>query len=170
MWFSCILGTYKCLQRHAKTIWLVPMIMLSWITKIKLELMAYEAMFATIFPFLVIYDNTTKASIILLKLTELELLTLAWMLTIIQTPPRWNFPLFDLLFLCSHSPPLVLYPWNLACFGLTFSPFGIKSPKSPKQIGSKKTSKHSSRRNVKYKGESRINHDPYVWYQWRYHM
>jgi hypothetical protein len=29
MWFSCILGTYKCLQRHAKTIWLVPMIMLS---------------------------------------------------------------------------------------------------------------------------------------------
>jgi hypothetical protein len=27
------------------------------------ELMAYEAMFATISPFLVIYDNTTKASI-----------------------------------------------------------------------------------------------------------
>jgi hypothetical protein len=37
----------KCLQRHAQTIWLVSMIMLSWITKIKLELMAYEAMFAT---------------------------------------------------------------------------------------------------------------------------
>jgi hypothetical protein len=40
--------------------------------------MAYEAMFSTISPFLVIYDNTTKASIILQKLTELEpLLTLA---------------------------------------------------------------------------------------------
>jgi hypothetical protein len=74
--------------------------------------MAYEAMFATISPFLVIYDNTTKASINLQKLTELEPLTLAWMLTIIQTPPKLNFPLFDLLFLCSHialvphSPPL----------------------------------------------------------------
>jgi hypothetical protein len=61
-------------------------------------------MFATISPFLVIYDNTTKASIILQKLTELEPLTLAWMLTTIQTPPRSNFPLFDLLFLCSHFP------------------------------------------------------------------
>jgi hypothetical protein len=58
--------------------------------------MAYEAMFATISPFLVVYDNTTKASIILQKLTKLEPLTLAWMLTIIQTPPRSNFPLFDL--------------------------------------------------------------------------
>jgi hypothetical protein len=47
MWFSCILETYKCLQRHVKTIWLFPMIMLSWITKIKLELMAYGVMFAT---------------------------------------------------------------------------------------------------------------------------
>jgi hypothetical protein len=141
MWFSCVLRTWKCLQRHAKTIWLVPMIMFSWITKIKLELMAYEAMFATISPFLVIYDNTTKASINLQKLTELEPLTLAWMLTIIQTPPRSNFPLVDLLFLCSHSTLLVSYPWNLACFGLTFSPFGIKSPKSPKQNDSKKTSK-----------------------------
>jgi hypothetical protein len=27
----------------------------------------------------------------------------------------------------------------LACFGPTFSPFGIKSPKSPKQKGSKET-------------------------------
>jgi hypothetical protein len=44
-------------------------------------------------PFLVIYDNTTKASIILQKLTELEPLTLAWMFTIIQTPPRSTFPL-----------------------------------------------------------------------------
>jgi hypothetical protein len=74
------------------------MIMLSWITKIKLELMAYEAMFATISSFLVTYDNTTKASINLQKFTELEPLTLAWMLTIIQTPPRSNFPHFDLMF------------------------------------------------------------------------
>jgi hypothetical protein len=37
-------------------------------------------------PLLVIYDNTTKASINLQKLTKLEPLTLAWMLTIIQTP------------------------------------------------------------------------------------
>jgi hypothetical protein len=58
--------------------------------------MAYEAMFATISPFLVIYDNTTKASINLQELTELESHTLAWMLTIIQTPPRSNFPHFDL--------------------------------------------------------------------------
>jgi hypothetical protein len=50
--------------------------------------MAYEAMFATISPFLVIYDNTTKANINLQELTELESLTLAWMLTIILTPPR----------------------------------------------------------------------------------
>jgi hypothetical protein len=51
-------------------------------------------MFATISPFLVIYENTTKASINLQELTKLELLTLAWMLTIIQTPPRSNFPPF----------------------------------------------------------------------------
>jgi hypothetical protein len=69
--------------------------------------MAYEAMFATISPFLVIYDNTAKASINLQKMTELEPLTLAWMLTIIQTPPRSNFPLFDLMFTFS---PLVSYP------------------------------------------------------------
>jgi hypothetical protein len=68
------------------------MIILSRITKIKLELMAYEAMFGTISPFLVIYDNTTKASIILQKLTELEPPKLAWMLTIIQTSLRSNFP------------------------------------------------------------------------------
>jgi hypothetical protein len=59
-------------------------------------------MFATISPLLVIYDNTSKASINLQKLTKLEPLTLAWMLTIIETPPRSNSPLFDLLFLCSH--------------------------------------------------------------------
>jgi hypothetical protein len=47
------------------------------------EQMANGAMFATISPFLVIYDNTTKASINLQILTELEPLTLAWMLTII---------------------------------------------------------------------------------------
>jgi hypothetical protein len=58
--------------------------------------MAYEAMFATISPFLVIYDNITKASINLHELTKLEPLTLAWMLTIIQTHPRSNSPLFDL--------------------------------------------------------------------------
>jgi hypothetical protein len=46
------------------------------------------------FPLLVIYDNTTKASINLQKLIKLEPLTLTWMLTIIQTPPRSNFPLF----------------------------------------------------------------------------
>jgi hypothetical protein len=60
--------------------------------------MANGAMFATISPFLVIYDNTTKASINLQKLTKLEPLTLAWTYTIIQTPPRSNFLLFDLLF------------------------------------------------------------------------
>jgi hypothetical protein len=53
-------------------------------------------------PLLVIYDNTSKANIILQKLTKLVPLTLAWMLTVIQTPLRSNFPLFDLLFLCSH--------------------------------------------------------------------
>jgi hypothetical protein len=72
--------------------------------------MAYEAMFAAISPFLVIYDNTITTSINLQKLTKLEPLTLAWMLTTIQTPPRPTFPLFDLLFLCPHSPPLVSYP------------------------------------------------------------
>jgi hypothetical protein len=76
----------------------------------QLEQMAKGAMFTTISPFWVIYDNTSKASIIFQKLTKLEPLTLAWMLTIIQTPSRSTFPLFDLLFLCSHSPPLVSYP------------------------------------------------------------
>jgi hypothetical protein len=57
---------------------------------------------------LVIYDNTSKASINLHKLTKLELLTLAWMLTIIQTPSRSKFPLFDLL-LFTHSLPLPLW-------------------------------------------------------------
>jgi hypothetical protein len=70
----------------------------------QIEQMANGAMFATISPFLVIYDNTSKASISLQKLTKLYPLTLARMLTIIQTPPRSTFPLFDLLFLCSHSP------------------------------------------------------------------
>jgi hypothetical protein len=71
--------------------------------------MAYEAMFATISPFLVIYDNTTKASINLQELTELEPLTLAWMLTIIQTPPRQTSPFLIFMF--------------------TFSPFGLISLK-----------------------------------------
>jgi hypothetical protein len=62
-------------------------------------------------PFLVIYDNRSKASIYLRKLTKLVPLTLAWMLTIIQTPPRSTFPLFDHLFLCSHIA--CLFPlWN----------------------------------------------------------
>jgi hypothetical protein len=99
--------------------------------------MAYEAMFATISPFLVIYENTTKASINLQKLIELEPLTLAWMLTIIQTPPSSNFPLFDLMFTfspfgLSHILETTCKLKPQACFGLTFSPFGIKSPKSPK--------------------------------------
>jgi hypothetical protein len=114
--------------------------------------MAYEAMFATISSFLVIYDNTTKASINLQELTRLEPLTVAWMITMIQTPPRSNSRLFDLhvhiLPLLSHTlKPLVsiLEPTcklkPQACFGSTFSPFGIKSPKSPQAKGSKKTSK-----------------------------
>jgi hypothetical protein len=98
--------------------------------------MAYEAMFATISPLLVIYDNTTKASINLQKLIELEPLTLAWMPTIIQTPPRSNFPLFDLhvhiLSIWSHILETTCKLKPQASFGLTFSPFGIKSPKSPK--------------------------------------
>jgi hypothetical protein len=53
--------------------------------QIQLEQMENGAMFATISPFLVIYDNTSKASINLQKLTKLEPLTLALMLTIIQT-------------------------------------------------------------------------------------
>jgi hypothetical protein len=56
-----------------------------------------------ILPFLVIYDNTSKTNINLQIIDKLEPLTLAWMLTIIQTPPRSNFLLFDLLFLCSHK-------------------------------------------------------------------
>jgi hypothetical protein len=75
----------------------------------QLEQMANGAMFSTISPFLVIYDNTNKASINVQKLTKVETLTLAWMLTIIQTPPRSTFPLFDLTF--------------------TFSPFGLISLK-----------------------------------------
>jgi hypothetical protein len=79
--------------------------------KNQLEQMANEAMFATISPFLVIYDNTSKASINLKKLTKLEPLTLALMLTIIQTPLDETSPPFDLLFLCSHIACLFLL-WN----------------------------------------------------------
>jgi hypothetical protein len=42
--------------------------MLPLVTKIILELMTYEVMFATISPFLVIYDNKSKAIINLQKL------------------------------------------------------------------------------------------------------
>jgi hypothetical protein len=59
----------------------------------QLEQMANGAMFATIPLFLVIYDNTIKASINLEKLTRLEPLTLAWMLTIIQPPLDQTSPL-----------------------------------------------------------------------------
>jgi hypothetical protein len=48
--------------------------------------MAYEAMFTTISPFLVIYDSTSKASIKLQKLKKLEPLTLAWMLPSSKLP------------------------------------------------------------------------------------
>jgi hypothetical protein len=51
-------------------------------------------MFATISRFLVIYDNTTKASVNLQKFSDLEPLTLAWMLTIIQTPLDQTSPFF----------------------------------------------------------------------------
>jgi hypothetical protein len=101
----------------------------------QLEEMANGAMFATISLFLVICDNTSKESINLQELIKLEPLTLARMLTIIQTPPRSNFPLFgSSLPMFTHSLPLpTLEP--VAFFGLTFSPFGIKSPKHPKQKG-----------------------------------
>jgi hypothetical protein len=87
--------------------------------------MANGAMFATISPFLVIYDNTSKASINLQKLTKLDSLTLAWMLTIIQLPldqgspflifssyvhilPLWSHILETTSLLWSHILPL----WN----------------------------------------------------------
>jgi hypothetical protein len=54
--------------------------------------MSYGVMFATMSPFLVIYDNTCKAGIILQKFTKLEPLTLAWMLSIIQTPLNQTSP------------------------------------------------------------------------------
>jgi hypothetical protein len=56
-------------------------------------------------------------------LTKLEPLTLAWMLTIIQTPLRSIFPLFwSSLPMFTHSLPLpTLEP--LACFGLTAVPW-----------------------------------------------
>jgi hypothetical protein len=80
--------------------------------------------------------TTQPKQLNLQELTELEPFTLAWMLTIIQTPPRSNFPLFDLhvriLPLWSHTLETTCKLKPQACFGLTFSPFGIKSSKSPK--------------------------------------
>jgi hypothetical protein len=77
----------------------------------QLEQMANGAMFATISPFLVIYDNTSKASINLQKLTKLEPLTLAWMLPSSKLPLDQTSPFFDLLFLCSHIACLFTL-WN----------------------------------------------------------
>jgi hypothetical protein len=59
--------------------------------------MAKDAMIATISPFLVIYDNTSKASINLQKLTKLEPLTVAWMLTKSKLPldPTSPFLIFS---------------------------------------------------------------------------
>jgi hypothetical protein len=81
------------------------------------------------------------------------------------TSPRSYFPVFYLLFLCSH----------IACFGSNFSPFGIKSLKNVKlKRGSKKKlaspSKHSSREMLNTREKIHMKHDPYVWYQWRYHI
>jgi hypothetical protein len=132
----------------------------------QLEQMANEAMFATISPFLVIYDNTSKASINLQKLAKLEPLTLAWMLTpssklpLDQTSPR-----FDLLFLCSHISCLFHFG-NTSLLWFHILPLWNKiSKRSQNKMASRKlasSSKHSSKRNVKYKGESRVNHDSYV--------
>jgi hypothetical protein len=87
--------------------------------------MAMAAMFATIYPILVIYDNTIKASIILQKKYQIELLTLTWMLTIIQPP-------------LDHSPPFLIFSFlcsRIACFGSNFSPLWNKiSKKSPKDL------------------------------------
>jgi MarR-like DNA-binding transcriptional regulator SgrR of sgrS sRNA len=55
--------------------------------------MAYEAMFATISPFLVIYDKNNQSKHKFAKIDRIRTTSLAWMLTIIQTPPRSNFPL-----------------------------------------------------------------------------
>jgi hypothetical protein len=127
--------------------------------------MAYEVMFATMSAFLLIYDNTSKESIKLQKLTKLEPLTLAWMLTIIQTPLDQTSP-FLILSSYVHTWLASSTLETLAFFGPTLSLFGIKSPKrsqnkmSPRRLAS--PSKHSPKRNVKYKGESRMNHDPYV--------
>jgi hypothetical protein len=91
--------------------------------------------------------------------------------------PYMKLPLFDLyvhiLPLWSHILKTTCKLKPQACFGPTFSPFGIKSPKSPNQKGPMKLARprnKAQRRDVKRKGESRMNHDPYVWYQWRYHM
>jgi hypothetical protein len=144
--------------------WLVSLIMLSWITKIILELMAYEVMFATISLVLVIYDNTSKASINLQILTKLEPRTLAWMLTIIQTPPRSNPPLYwSSLSMFTHSLP----PPSLETTSLLWSHIlplwnkiskMVQNKRSPRKLAN--PSKHSSKRNVIHKGESCMNHDP----------
>jgi hypothetical protein len=103
-------------------------------------------------PLLVIYDNTTKASINLQKLTEFRTTYTCLdayhhpKLPLDQPSPFFIFSSYvHILPLWSHilGTTSLLLPTlePLACFGLTFSPFGIKSPKSPKQKGSKETSK-----------------------------
>jgi hypothetical protein len=76
----------------------------------QLKQMANGAMIATISPFLVIYDNTRKASINLQKIDKIRITYTCLDAYHHPNSPRSTFPLFDLLFLCSHSPPLVSYP------------------------------------------------------------
>jgi hypothetical protein len=60
----------------------------------QLEQMANGAMFATISHFFVIYDNTSKASINLQKLTKLEPLTLVGCLPSSKLPLDQTSPFF----------------------------------------------------------------------------
>jgi hypothetical protein len=57
--------------------------------------MASEAMFATISPFLVIYDNTTKASINLLELTDWQAICAAVDLASCEVPEELPSPAND---------------------------------------------------------------------------
>jgi uncharacterized membrane protein len=61
--------------------------------------MAMAAMFATISPFMVIYDNTINASINMQNIDKIGPFTLAWMLTIIQPP-------------LDHTSPFLIFSSN----------------------------------------------------------